>query len=90
LGSTYPADYLRLSELLARANRLPESVEILKQGLRLSPYNGAFYQLMVVCYINMKKYQTAVETAQQGLRLFPEDSALRSLLEKAKSAASSP
>jgi predicted Zn-dependent protease len=85
LESTEPAVYLVLAQLLARANRLPASVEILKQGLRLSPYNPQFYELMVASYISMKKYENAVAAAQQGLQLFPEDSDLRSLLERAKS-----
>ena len=89
-GSDNPADYLRLSILLDSTNQVAESVSILNQGLRLSPYNRLFYEFLTERYLSMQEHQDAVDTAQRGLRLFPEDTTLQSLLEKANSAAPSP
>ncbi len=80
LGSDDPQDYLRLAELLAHADRLPESIEVLKRGVRLSPYDRLFYEIWVADDMSMGKFQEAAQAAGQGLQLFPEDSIIRSLL----------
>lgn len=81
-GSTYPADFLRLGELLARAGRNAESAQVLERGLRLAPYNGLFYQMLATADLNLGKYAEADDIAKKGLENFPDDPVLRELRQR--------
>ena len=80
LGSTNPADYLRLGDLMARFGQTSQSVVILQRGIRLAPYNGFLYRSLALSYIAMGKYRQAAESAKQAFQLVPEDATIRLLL----------
>ena len=82
-GSTYPADFLRLGELLGREGRNSEAAQVLERGLQLAPYNGLFYQLLAAADLNLGKDTAAAEIAKRGLENSPDDPVLRELLKKA-------
>ncbi len=86
LGSTSPSDYHLLAELLARAGRVPEAIQVLQSGIRLAPFDAAFYRSLALDYMATRNFAGALEALKQGLRLFPEDSKIRTLLKKAEAA----
>ena len=45
-GATNPADFAELAELLVKAERLPDAMTVLRQGMQLDPHYVAFYQLV--------------------------------------------
>jgi tetratricopeptide (TPR) repeat protein len=83
-GSTSPNDYLLLADLLARSNRVPESIDILKKGIFLAPYVSEFYQSMATRFLSIGKYSDALDTIRKGKELFPGDPAVNVLLGKAE------
>lgn len=84
-GWTETPDYALLSELLARSGHLSEGVAILKQGIKVNPYDGGLYRMLVVQDAELHRYQDALETIKQGLKLFPQDSILQDMQKKAES-----
>jgi tetratricopeptide (TPR) repeat protein len=84
LGSTHPNDYLLLADLLARSDRVSESIAVLEKGMLFAPYAKEFFQSKAHCFISMGKHSDAVATIKKGLELFPGDTALNILLKKAE------
>jgi hypothetical protein len=86
LGSKYPADYLRLGELLRENSQQSQSVSILTRGLNLAPFDASFYGMIASEYITSGNYSGASEVLDQGLEELPENDDLRALEEKVSAA----
>jgi len=82
-GSTAAYDYLLLDGLLARSGNLKASIDLLKKGMAMAPYNDLFYENLAARQLSAGATAEALTTIQRGLDLFPEDSALREMQEDA-------
>jgi len=82
-GSTSTYDYLLLDSLLARAGNTAGSIDLLKKGLLIAPYEQSFYENLAVRQLSIGKTAEGVTTIQRGLELFPEDSVLRDMHDQA-------
>ena len=84
LGSSNPGDYRSLGQMLGEAGRVLESIEVLKRGLALAPYDVIFYQSLSADYVSLGRDSEAAAIAMEGLSLFPEDTSLKTLLQTAR------
>ncbi len=82
LGSKYPADYLRLGELLRENSERSLSISILSRGLTLAPFDASFYGMIASEYVTSGNYSAASEVLEQGLDELPENDDLRALEER--------
>lgn len=87
-GWTETPDYALLAELLARSGNLSGGVAILRKGIKVNPYDGGLYRMLVVQEVELHRYQDAFDALKEGLKLFPQDSILQDMLKKAESASS--
>jgi Dihydrodipicolinate synthetase family len=84
-GSTSTYDYLFLDDLLARSGDLKASIDLLKKGMAMAPYNNLFYENLAVRQLAAGETAESMATIQRGLELFPEDSILREMQAQAAS-----
>lgn len=84
-GSTSTYDYLFLNDLLARSGDLKASIDLLKKGMAMAPYNNLFYENLAVRQLAAGETAESMATIQRGLELFPEDSILREMQAQATS-----
>ena len=82
-GSTSTYDYLLLDSLLARTGDIAGSINLLKKGIAISPYEQSFYENLAVRQLSNGDTAGGVATIERGLELFPEDSVLRQMQEQA-------
>jgi hypothetical protein len=82
-GSTSAYDYLLLDSLLARTGKTAASIDLLKKGISVSPYEQSFYENLAVRELSSGDTTEGVATIQRGLELFPEDSVLRQMQDQA-------
>lgn len=78
-GSDSDSDYLLLDDFLARADKLPEAIDVLKKGLSVAPYSNALYEKLAAQEFSVGDATEAKLTLQKALVLFPEDSALQNM-----------
>jgi hypothetical protein len=81
-GSTNPADFEELAQLLAAADRPSEAIDVLREGMQVAPSDAVLYQLSTTISFAQNKPQEACEVAAKGTRTFPQDDALRSFLKR--------
>jgi hypothetical protein len=79
LGSRYPADYLRLGELLREESETSESIRVLNRGMSLAPFDDSFYGMIASEYLSSGDKADAAEVLKRGLEELPEDDSLRAL-----------
>lgn len=84
-GSTSTYDYLFLDGLLASSGNLKASIDLLKKGMAMAPYNNLFYENLAVRQLAAGETAESMATIQRGLELFPEDSVLREMQAQATS-----
>jgi Flp pilus assembly protein TadD len=72
--------YLELGQALAKLGRGAESIEYLKQGAAMDPYNAVMQKTLILQYINAKAYPEAQILMEKYVATFPEDSFMRTLL----------
>lgn len=72
--------YLELGEALAKLGRSNESIEYLKKGVEMDPYNAVMQKTLILQYINLKSYNEATVLIKQYVATFPEDSFMRNIL----------
>jgi arylsulfatase A-like enzyme/Flp pilus assembly protein TadD len=63
--------YLDLAVFLSRVDRLPEAIEVLKQGLTRLPDAFPLLSRLAHFYMRLGKYQEALDTSQAALRIDP-------------------
>jgi predicted Zn-dependent protease len=78
-GATNPADFEELAKLLVTASRPSEAVNVLRQGMKLDPYDAELYRLSASTYLTLDKMREACEVADEGRQKFPQDDAIRNL-----------
>lgn len=83
-GSTSTYDYLLLDGLLARFGNLTASIDTLKKGISIAPYDRLLYESLAVRQLSNGNTAEGLQTIRRGLELFPEDPALRDMKNKAK------
>lgn len=86
LGSKYPVDYLRLGELFRESSEIPQSIDILKRGLALAPFDASFYGMIASEDIASGDNSAAAQVLKRGLDELPENDDLRGLLKQIESA----
>jgi hypothetical protein len=86
-GATNPADFEKLAELLAAANRQADAVDVLRQGMQLDPYDADLYRQCSKIYFTLNKMQEGCEVAAKGRQRFPQDDAIRALVNRCDTAA---
>jgi hypothetical protein len=74
------AVYLELGQALAKLGRSDESIEYLKKGVAMDPYNAVMQKTLILQYINLKSYSEATVLIKQYVATFPEDSFMRNIL----------
>ena len=82
-GSTSAYDYLLLDGLLVRTGNAAGSIDLLKKGISIAPYEQAFYENLAARQLSSGDSAEGVATIRRGLELFPEDSVLREMEEQA-------
>jgi hypothetical protein len=78
-GSTSTYDYLLLDSLLARAGNTAASIDLLKKGISIAPYEPSFYETLAARQLSSGNTVEGMATIQRGMDLFPEDSVLRDM-----------
>jgi hypothetical protein len=78
-GATNPADFEELAKLLVAASRHSEAVNVLRQGMKLDPYDAELYRLSASTYLTLDKMREACAVADKGRQKFPQDDAIRNL-----------
>jgi hypothetical protein len=81
-GTTNPADFEKLADLLGAANRKDDAVHVLRQGIELDPYDAELYRHLAAMYFALNKVQEACEVAEKGRQRFPQDDAIRALAKR--------
>jgi hypothetical protein len=76
-GSTNPADFELLGRLLAATGEQSKAIDVLREGLRLIPYDAELYRLLAKAYQSQSKTREACEVLADANRLFPQDSVIR-------------
>mgnify|MGYP001409921681 CR=1 FL=1 len=89
-GSALPSDFELLSNLLARAGHLNDSIDLLKRAIALNPYSARLYKVLALQYISKQQYTDALQVMRQELAIFPQDSFMRMLVNKAEGASAGP
>lgn len=84
-GSSSPYDYLLLDSFLARSGDTAASIDVLKKGISIAPYDNLFYESLAARQMSGGNIVDGLETIHRGLELFPEDSVLREMLQTAAS-----
>jgi arylsulfatase A-like enzyme/predicted Zn-dependent protease len=64
--------YLDLAIFLSRVNRLPEAIEVLKQGLTRLPDSFVLLSRLAHFYMRVGKYQESFDMSQAALRIDPQ------------------
>ncbi len=82
LGFTGPSAFEDLANALSKQQRTTDAIDVLKQGIELSPYAPRLHKLLTVQYINTGQYDLAKAEMKHYLELFPEDDFMRDLLRK--------
>jgi len=72
--------YLELGQALGKLGRTEESIDYLKKGAEMDPYNAVMQRTLIVQCINLKSYGEARTLMEQYVATFPEDSFMRSML----------
>ena len=81
-GTTNPADFEKLADLLGAANRKDDAVHVLRQGIELDPYDAELYRHLATMYFALNKVQAACEVAEKGRQQFPQDDTFRALAKR--------
>jgi hypothetical protein len=76
-GSSTPADFEQLANLLITARRYPQAVSVLQKAIALIPYDAGLYGLLAKSYVSLGKVREACDVLARGVQTFPQDSALR-------------
>lgn len=74
------AVYLEIGQCLAKLNRSQESIEYLKKGVAMDPYNAVIQKTLILQYINLKSYREATALIKNYVATFPDDSFMRGIL----------
>jgi len=81
-GTTNPADFEKLADLLEAANRKDDAVYVLRQGMELDPHDAELYRHTSTIYFALNKKQEACEVAEKGRQQFPQDDMFRALAKR--------
>ena len=87
-GSTSPADYQALAELLISAGETQSAIQVLREGIRANPWVQDFYGQLASLYVRNHQVSNAIEVMKSYLKEFPQDSFVRDLLSQVQSAGS--
>ena len=79
-GSTLPANFEQVGNLLMNAGRFPEAAEVLALGIKTIPHDGELHRLLGVCYLAQNRTAEARDVLRRANQLFPENDAIRTLL----------
>ncbi len=75
--------YAYTSYVLRRQGKMKESINELKQAIRLDPFNASYYDNLTDTYDLLHKYDDEIESCRQGLALIPDYKAFNSYLYRA-------
>ncbi len=72
--------YLELGQALGKLGRTQESIEYLKKGVELAPFDSVMQKTLILEYVNTKAYNEATILIKQYVETFPEDTFMRDIL----------
>lgn len=72
--------YLELGQALGKLGRGDESIEYLKKGAEMDPYNAVIQKTLILQYINLRSYSEATVLIKRYVETFPEDAFMRNIL----------
>ncbi|MDP4222156.1 MAG: tetratricopeptide repeat protein [Bacteroidota bacterium] len=75
--------YAYTSYILRRQGKLEESINELKQAIKLDPFNASYYDNLTDTYDLLHKYDDEIECCRQGLSLIPDYKAFNSYIYRA-------
>jgi hypothetical protein len=78
-GTTNPADFQQLGNLLIASGRESEAVSIFQKAINLVPYNPEAYRSLASSYVLSEKKAEACEVLGRAVLLFPLDPGIRKL-----------
>lgn len=77
-GSASPSDFEELGKLLLASGRRAEAVTVLRQGIRLIPYDPELYRLLGKTYVSLDETREACGVFALATKFLPQDSEMRS------------
>jgi hypothetical protein len=77
-GTTNPADFQQLGNLLIASGRASEAVGIFQKAINLVPYDPEAYRSLARSFVLLGKEADACEALGKAVQLFPLDSGIRS------------
>jgi tetratricopeptide repeat protein len=85
-GTTNPADFQQLGNLLIASGRVSEALSTFQKAIDLAPYDPEAYRALARSYSLLEKKAEACEVAGQAVQTFPLDAGIRRLSRDCESA----
>ena len=73
-------DFEQLAKLLIATRQETRAVEVLRQSIKLIPYDANLYRLLGSTYLSLQKHDQACQVLGKAIPNFPQDEAMRNLL----------
>jgi len=86
IGPPMPLTYADLAEVVDKLGREGEAISLLQKAIDLDPFNAVLRKTLVLRLIQLKRYPSAEAAMERYVELFPQDSFMRQMLVRAKSA----
>ena len=84
-GSTNPADFELLGRLFVARGDPASATGVLREGIRLIPYDAELYRLLAKTYQSLNKKREECEILADANHIFPQDASIRSSLKDCES-----
>jgi len=78
--------YTDLAEALVKLGRDAEAVPVLRKAIDLDPFNSVLQRTLIVRLIQLKDYKSAEAAMESYVERFPQDSFMRQMLARARTA----
>lgn len=78
-GATNPIDFEELSTLLISARRQNDALDLLRQGIKMAPYDANLYRQYAKLLLGQNQLREACQVTRDAGDKFPQDDLLRDL-----------
>ena len=78
--------YTELADALVKLDRSAEAAVVLGKAINLDPFNSVLQRTLIVRLIELKEYASAETALENYVERFPEDSFMRQMLARARTA----
>jgi hypothetical protein len=85
-GSTLPGDFEQLAKMLIATHQEAKAIEVLQQGISLTPYDAELYRLLENSYASLKQTAEECKVLEQANSIFPQEDGIRQRLKQCAAA----